>query len=43
MYPIEGFIELLEEYLEWHNNARIKRSLGGASIMKYRASMNFVA
>jgi len=37
------FIELLDEYLEWYNNKRIKLSLGGVSIMKYRESMNFAA
>lgn len=37
------FIELLDAYLEWYNNRRIKLSLGGVSIMKYRESMNFVA
>jgi len=40
---IENFIELLDEYLEWYNNARIKLSLGGISIMKYRESMDFAA
>src|SRR5690625_4035246 len=40
---IGDFIEQLDEYLEWYNNKRIKLSLGGVNIMKYRESMNFVA
>ncbi len=40
---IGDFIELLDEYLEWYNNQRVKLSLGGISIMKYRESMNLVA
>jgi len=40
---VEGFIEQLDGYLEWYNHKRIKLSLGGVSIMKYRKSMNFVA
>jgi len=40
---IGDFIEQLDEYLEWYNYKRIKLSLGGISIMKYRESMNFVA
>lgn len=39
---IEDFIELLDEYLQWYNNQRIKLSLGGVSIVKYRASMSFL-
>lgn len=37
------FIGLLDEYLEWYNTQRIKLSLGGISIMKYRKSMEFAA
>ncbi|NLJ17551.1 IS3 family transposase [Globicatella sulfidifaciens] len=40
---IEDFIELLDEYLEWYNNKRIKLSLGGISIMKYRESLKLIA
>lgn len=40
---VGDFIELLDEYLKWYNTQRIKLSLGGISIMKYRKSMGFVA
>lgn len=40
---IESFIEQLDEYLIWYNQERVKLSLGGISIMKYRESINRVA
>lgn len=40
---VDNFIKLLDEYLDWYNNERIKLSLGGISIMKYRETMNLVA
>lgn len=40
---VGDFVEQLDEYLEWYNHKRIKLSLGGVSMMKYRQSMNFVA
>ena len=40
---IREFIAQLNEYLEWYNTKRIKLSLGGTSIIKYRESLKLIA
>lgn len=40
---IDEFIELLDDYLHWYNNKRIKLSLGGLSPIEYRKSLGLVA
>lgn len=40
---IDEFIVLLNEYLEWYNTERVKLSLGGLSIIKYRESLKLIA
>lgn len=40
---IREFIALLNEYLEWYNTKRIKLSLGGTSVIKYRESLKLIA
>ena len=36
---VERFIELVDEYIRWYNEKRIKFSLGGMSPVEYRASI----
>jgi len=40
---IDGFINILTEYLVWYNNDRIKMSLGGLSPMAYRQKQRLLA
>lgn len=40
---IEQFIAILNEYLSWYNNTRIKTSLGNMSPLEYRQSLGIVA
>jgi transposase InsO family protein/transposase-like protein len=40
---IEEFIETLDNYLIWHNEKRIKLSLGGISPLEYRLSLGLAA
>ena len=40
---IDGFIDILDKYLVWYNEQRIKLSLGGMSPMEYRQSLGLVA
>lgn len=40
---IEEFINILDEYLHWYNEKRIKMSLGAMSPFEYRRNMGLVA
>lgn len=40
---IPDFIDILNNYLVWYNEARIKKSLGYMSPMEYRRSLGLVA
>ena len=40
---IEEFIDILDEYLHWYNEKRIKISLGALSPLEYRRSLGLVA
>jgi transposase InsO family protein len=40
---IDEFIEILDEYLRWYNEERIKMSLGGKSPLEYRRSLGLAA
>lgn len=39
---LENFIEQLDEYFLWDNHDRIKLSIGGISIIKYRETLSCV-
>ncbi|WP_409227059.1 IS3 family transposase [Gudongella sp. SC589] len=39
---IEDFIRILDQYLKWYNNDRVKMKLGGKSINDYRRSLGIV-
>ena len=40
---IEQFIEVVDSYIRWYNEKRIKMSLGSLSPLEYRASLGFTA
>lgn len=40
---MEKFIDILDEYLYWYNEKRIKMSLGGMSPLEYRRTLNLAA
>ena len=40
---IEEFIDILDTYMQWYSEKRIKVSLGGISPMQYRRSLGLVA
>ena len=40
---IEQFIEVVDSYIRWYNEKRIKISLGSLSPIEYRASLGFMA
>ncbi len=40
---IQGFIDILNEYLAWYNEKRIKVSLGNMSPLEYRKSLGLAA
>lgn len=40
---INNFIELLDQYIHWYNNKRIKISLGGISPVQYRMNLGLIA
>ena len=40
---IEQFIEILDDYIHWYNEERIKVSLGGLSPYQYRKVLGLVA
>lgn len=39
---IEKFITLLDEYIHWYSEKRIKLSLGGMSPLQYRRSLGLI-
>ena len=38
---LEEFIVILDEYIHWYNESRIKESLGWMSPLEYRRSLGF--
>lgn len=40
---ISKFIDILNDYLIWYNETRIKKSLGYMSPMEYRRSLGLIA
>ena len=40
---VDGFMDALDGYIRWYNEARIKMSLGGLSPLEYRKSLGLVA
>ncbi len=40
---IKQFIEILDEYLRWYAEKRIKISFGGMSPLTYRKSLDLIA
>lgn len=40
---IEGFIQMIEEYIVWYRDKRIKQSLGGMSTMENRQNFGLCA
>ena len=40
---IKKFIDILDEYLIWYNEKRIKLSLGAMSPLEYRESLGLTA
>jgi len=40
---IESFMEILDQYISWYNEVRIKMSLGAMSPMEYRKSLGYAA
>jgi transposase InsO family protein len=40
---IEQFISMLDTYIRWYNEKRIKISLGALSPVEYRKSLGFIA
>jgi len=40
---IDGFINILDKYLYWYNEKRIKMSLGAMSPLEYRQKLGLVA
>jgi transposase InsO family protein len=40
---IEQFIEMIDSYIRWYNEKRIKISLGSLSPVKYRLSFGIAA
>ena len=40
---MEQFIELVNDYIKWYNENRIKLSLGGLSPVEYRAALGLTA
>lgn len=40
---LDEFIDILDNYLVWYNEQRIKLSLGGMSPIEYRQSLGWVA
>ena len=40
---IEEFINILDEYLHWYNEKRIKMSLGAMSPLEYRRNLGLIA
>lgn len=40
---IDAFMEILDQYISWYNEVRIKMSLGAMSPMEYRRSLGYAA
>ena len=40
---MDGFINMLNDYIRWYNHERIKRSLGWMSPVQYRQSQGMAA
>ncbi|WP_242949128.1 IS3 family transposase [Acetitomaculum ruminis] len=40
---ISDFINILDDYLHWYNEVRIKQSLGYLSPMEYRRNLGLIA
>jgi transposase InsO family protein len=40
---IDGFINILDKYLYWYNEKRIKMSLGAMNPLEYRQKLGLVA
>jgi putative transposase len=40
---VNRFIQLVDDYIRWYNEKRIKLSLGGLSPVKYRVSRGLAA
>ena len=40
---IKEFIQILDDYIHWYNEKRIKQSLGGLSPLDYRHKMGLTA
>ncbi|PTT40149.1 hypothetical protein DBR23_09105, partial [Acidovorax sp. HMWF018] len=40
---VEQFIEVLDDYIRWYNEKRIKISLGALSPTEYRVSLGLAA
>ena len=40
---IEQFIEVVDDYIRWYNEKRIKISLGSLSPIEYRVSLGLAA
>ena len=40
---IEEFITILDEYIHWYSEKRIKLSLGGMSPLQYRRRLGLIA
>lgn len=39
---LERFMEILDNYIHWYNEKRIKISLGGMSPIEYRQSLGLI-
>lgn len=40
---IEQFVDVLNNYIQWYNEKRIKMSLGAMSLIDYRKSIGLAA
>jgi len=40
---IEEFVQILDDYIHWYNEKRIKQLLGGLSPLDYRRKMGLTA
>lgn len=40
---VDQFIEIVDSYIRWYNEKRIKLSLGSLSPLEYRASLGIAA
>ena len=40
---VERFLDILEDYMCWYNETRIKMSLGGLSPLEYRKKLGLAA